>query len=216
MYGTKPYNDAPTIDQGWTDLGSGTSGTNASGIDSGSMQIRVFYKVMGAGESNPTITNTTNSVSGAMMYVWARTGNNYEWVTPVMATGSDTSAGTGVSCAMGSDPGFTAGDYCMGGMAANTDAATDYTAHAFSTSGVTWGSVTNNPSTDLATASGQDMSQTTCYAAVSSGTSAGNTTFTATANASVGEVAAAIVRIRESLSASAYTMPYIGNNQYFG
>lgn len=37
-YGTKPYSDAPTIDQGWVSIGSATDGTVASsGNDVGSM-----------------------------------------------------------------------------------------------------------------------------------------------------------------------------------
>jgi len=213
LYGTKPYNDAPTIDQSWNAGGSYTSGTNGSSIDGGSMQVRYFWKVLGASETNPVISNSTNSVSCALCYVFSPTSGYYFSTSPADAGGSDTSAGTAISIACGSNPGVTTGDMIVASAAFNTDASGDITAHALSQTGVTFGTVTNTPSTDAATSSGQDMGQTACYSLVSSGTGSANPTFTCTATGSVGEAAGVFIRIREEIVPES-PFPFVGGGFY--
>jgi hypothetical protein len=214
FYGTKPYSDSPTIDQGWVGLGSYTSGTNGSGIDSGSMQVRIFYKILSASETNPTITNTTNSVSCTMCYVWQPTAT-YSFTTPIATGGADTSAGTSLSITGAANLNLAAGDVLAFIAAFNTDASGNITSSALSASGSTFGTVSKTPTTDAATSSGQDMGATTCYAAVSTGPSSAAPVYTATAAGSVGEAAGMFVRIREELVTDA-PFPFVGGGYYGG
>jgi hypothetical protein len=214
FYGTKPYSDSPTIDQGWSNLGSYTSGTNGSGIDTGSMQVRIFWKILGASETNPTITNTTNSVSCTMCYVWQPT-SGYSFVTPTVTGGADTTAGTALSITGADNLSLAANDVLAFIAAFNTDASGNISSSAFSASGCTFGTVSKTPSTDAATSSGQDMGATTCYAAVSTGPSSAAPVYTATATGSVGEAAGMFVRIREEISSEA-PFPFMGGGYYGG
>jgi hypothetical protein len=65
--GTKPFNGVNTMPAGWVSLGFATNGTVAAGNDVGSMKAEIFYKIHTGTESNPTVTNTTNNVSGAVI-----------------------------------------------------------------------------------------------------------------------------------------------------
>jgi len=214
FYGTKPYNDAPTIDQSWNSGGSYTSGTNGSSIDGGSMQCRYFWKVLSGSETNPVISNSTNSVSAALCYVFQPTSGS-QFVTPTDVGGSDTAAGTSISITGGSNLSITTGDVIAASAAFDTDASGDITAHAFSATGSTFGTVSNTPTTDAATSSGQDMGQTACYAAVNSGPSSAAPVFTCTAAGSVPETAGVMIRVREELVPES-PMPYVGGAYYGG
>ena len=180
LYGTKPYGDAPTIDQGWTSLGYATDGTVAAGVDVGSMQTRVFYKIATSDtETNPTITNTTNNVSTAVIIVFQK-GASDAWVTPVGAGGGDATAGTDFSVTASSDVGHTTGDMVVAAASFRSDAATPTTARAVSITGCTLGTYTQSPTTDPETTSGGDMGMTCGYVPVNSGTSTAAPVMTAT------------------------------------
>ncbi len=183
LYGTKPYSDAPTINQGWTSLGYATDGTTAAGVDVGSMQTRVFYKIATSDtETDPTITNSTNNISTAVIIVFQKSAGE-SWFTPVGAGGGDASAGTGFSVTASSDVGHTTGDMVVAAAAFRSDAATPTTARAVSITGCTLGAYTQAPATDPETTSGGDMGMTCGYVPVNSGTSSAAPVMTATLGA---------------------------------
>src|SRR3989304_10550139 len=121
FYGTKPYSDAPTINQAWNTYGSATDGTVAAGVDVGSMQVRVFWKKHTGSETNPTITNGTNNVSGCVIIVFQNATGSWEIAG---AGGGDNTAGTGFSVTAGRNPGITSGDMLVSFVALRSDAAT--------------------------------------------------------------------------------------------
>lgn len=199
IYGTKPYSDAPTIDQGWTSLGSATDGTVAAGVDVGSMQTRIFYKKHTGSESNPTITNTTNNVSTAIIIVFYNATTN--WGTVVGAGGGDASAGTGFSVTASSDVGHIAGDLVVGGASFRSDAATPTSGNGITIAGCTLGTYVKSPATDPETTSGGDMGLTVGYIPVNSGTSTGAPVISCTLGGSH-TGSAYLCRLREAAAAS--------------
>ena len=173
VYGTKPYSDAPTINNGWTSLGSATDGTVAAGVDSGSMQTRIFYKEHTGTESNPTVTNTTNNSSTALIIVFQRTEAG--WAAMVGAGGGDNTAGTAFSVTMSSDVGHAAGDMVVGGAAFRSDAAVPTNGNGMTIAGTTLGAYVW-PAAHAST-SGGDMGMTIGHIPVNSGTSTGAPVF---------------------------------------
>lgn len=181
-YGTKPWNDAPTIDQGWTDLGETHNGTVAAGVDVGAMQSRIFYKIItgaGGSEVNPTITNSTNNVSGCYVIVFTK-GASDTWVTPVATGGGDISAGTGFSCPLDDNIDISAGDFVVVGCSFRSDAATPVTANVDITAPGCTFTDTKTPTTDPETTSGGDMGMSGEYAECTAGPSSGVATISAT------------------------------------
>lgn len=212
FYGTKPYSDAPTINNSWIDLGNATDGTVAAGIDVGSMQIRIFYKEHTGSETDPTITNSTNNVSGAVIIVFQKdTGN--AWATPVGAGGGDATAGTAFSVTASTDPGITTNDMLVGYAAIRSDAGTQ-SAITITATGISVGAFTESPTADLATASGGDMAMSGGYVLVSSGTSSAAPVYASTlAAAHTGS--AYIVRLRQT-AVSSFTITPTGNIVFSG
>ena len=203
LYGTKPYNDAPTIDQDWTSLGYAADGTVAAGIDVGSMQTRVFWKIATSDtETNPTVTNTTNNVSTAVIIVFQKNGGE-TWNTPLGAGGGDATAGTDFSVTASTDVGHTAGDMVVGAASFRSDGATPTTARNITIAGCTMGTYVQSPATDPETTSGGDMGMTCGYRPVDSGTSSAAPVMTATlGGAHTGS--AYLTRLRVAASAIEY------------
>ena len=207
-YGTKPYGDAPTINNGWTSLGSATDGTVAAGVDVGSMQTRIFYKQHTGTESNPTVTNATNNVSGAVIIVFQKTEAG--WAAIVGAGGGDNTAGTGFSVTASANPGITAGDMLVAYAAIRSDAGTQ-SAIGLTATGATIAAFTESPAADLATTSGGDMAMSGGYAACTAGTATAAPVYASTlAAAHTGS--AYITRLREVVVSFAFnnTLPLTG------
>ena len=193
-YGTKPYNDAPTMNNGWVEIGSATDGTVAAGVDVGSMRTSIFNKIHTGSETNPTITNTTNNVSGAVIIVFQKAAGN-SWATPVGSGGGDATAGTGFSVTAASNFGITANDMVVGYASIRSDAGTQ-SAIGITATGVTFGAFTESPTTDLATTAGGDMAMSGGYLLASSGTASAAAVYASTlAAAHTGS--AYMVRLRE-------------------
>mgnify|MGYP001579176244 FL=1 len=194
-YGTKPYSDAPTINNGWTSLGSATDGTVAAGVDVGSMQTRIFYKEHTGTESNPTITNATNNVSGAVIIVFQKTTGTWEIAG---AGGGDNTAGTAFSVTASANPGITVGDMLVAYAAIRSNAGTQ-SAIGITATSATIGAFTESPTADLATTSGGDMAMSGGYAACTAGTATAAPVYASTlAAAHTGS--AYIARLREIAS----------------
>lgn len=199
LYGTKPYDDAPTIDQGWTDPGSpATNGTTGAGVDVGSMQARFFWKRHTGTESDPTITNTTNNVSGAAIYLIKPT-SGVTLLDPVGSGGGDSSSGTSFSFTAGSAFNVAVGDLFLSLVVLPTNAVGPSSGPALSASGATinYGSWLHSESTT----SGGDMVYWTDYFTCTAGESNSAMSYSLTLNGSATGTGY-IVRLRESLPKS--------------
>ena len=208
-YGTKPYSDAPTINNGWTSFGSATDGTVAAGVDVGSMQTRIFYKEHTGTESNPTVTNTTNNVSGAVIIVFQK-GAGTSWAAMAGAGGGDNTAGTGFSVTASANPGITVGDMLVAYAAIRSDAGTQ-SAIGITATSATIAAFTESPAADLATTSGGDMAMSGGYATCTAGTATAAPVYASTlAAAHTGSMF--LVRLREVAASFVFnnTLPLMG------
>lgn len=178
---TKPYNGVNSMSSGWVSIGSATDGTVASGIDVGSVKTELFYKEHTGTESNPTVTNASNSVSGAVIIVFQKASDK-NWDVPVGSGGGDATAGTGFSVSTGSIA-MTSGDMLVAYAGIRSDAGTQSSISMTAVT-VTIGAFTESPTTDLATTSGDDMAMSGGYAAVTAGTATESVTYTSTLAAS--------------------------------
>lgn len=183
-YGTKPFGDSPTINQSWTSIGSATDGTTGAGVDTGSMQSRLFAKIATSdSEADPTITNTTNNVSGCVILTF-RCPPGYRWEgLPVGAGGGDASAGTGFSCTAASNFGIQARDMLIGFGSIRSDAGTQ-SGITITATGLTVGTFAEAPSTDLSTIAGGDMAMSGGYVPVTAGNSSAAPVYASTLAAS--------------------------------
>ena len=172
FYGAKPYNDVPVMDNGWIDLGFATDGVIPPGSNTGSMQVRAFYKIHTGTEFNPNIITATNNVSGAVIIVFQKSpGKN--WEVPVGTGGGDAIAGTGFNIVGAATPGFTAGDVLVAYAAIRSNAGTQ-SVISLTATGLVFSSFTESPAADLTTNLGGDMAMSGGYASVQSGLSIGH------------------------------------------
>jgi hypothetical protein len=184
---------------GWTLLGSITAagGYGATlGADTGDTNLYVYTKnvVLGTESGSLTVTVGDNNVCWATII---RVDSNLAdgiWYY-AMASGSDTSAGN-VSITMGSDPGVIANDLVIGAMCIPTDVSTptQFSAEAFTQTGVTFGTVTEIEEPDSTT--GNDIGGFLCYAPVTAGPSSAAPVMTATAGGTTTNVRGPGVFIR--------------------
>jgi hypothetical protein len=208
FYGTKPYNDAPSINNSWAELGSATDGTTGAGIDVGSMRASIFWKIHTGTETNPTVTNTTNNVSGGVIIVFSK-ASTASWATIAHGGAGDATAGTDFSATTAGTISFAANDLVAAFAALRSDAATQ-SSIALTASGITFGAFTESPASDLVSASGGDIAASGGYAAVSSGSGTVALTYSSTLAAGhTGSFYAA--RLRE-LPAQDLTVPLLSNS----
>jgi hypothetical protein len=176
-----------TTPTGWTLRASltgsndGNTGgyTTTLGADTGNCNIYVYTKdsVSGSESGTLTVTTGTNNVAWArIVRLQKSVPGTVSWAA---ATGKDTSAGS-VSIATGALD-LAAGDYLIGGMVIPTDVTTpsQFSAHALSQSGTTFGTVSEIGEADSTTSN--DIGGYLIQAPVSSGSGTGAVTMSATA-----------------------------------
>lgn len=180
FYGTKPFNDVPTINNSWIDAGAATDGTVAAGIDVGSMQARIFYKIHTGTEANPTVTNATNNVSSGVILSFSKDAlKNWDLV---FGGGGDNTAGTAFSATTSTNINIAANDWIASFITTRSDAGTigDFTPTA---SGITFGAFNSQPGIGFVTTGGGDMSARSGYNAAIIGTATTPITIAATLGA---------------------------------
>lgn len=193
-----------TTPAGWTLVGSltGAGGYGATlGADTGNTNIFAYSKVATGSETGTeTVTLSQNDAAWAQITAYANATGNW---SVAAATGSDTSAGN-VSIAFGTDPGVAAGDFIHAGFVIPTDVTTpsQFSAEAFSQTGVVFGAVTEISEADSGT--GNDMGGFIVSAPVSSGASSSVPTMTATAGGTTTNVRGPgiFIRLREVAGAA--------------
>lgn len=179
FYGTKPFNDVPTIDQGWNNAGAATDGTVAAGTDVGSMQARIFWKIHTGTETNPTVVNATNNVSSVVIVSFSKDPlKNWDLV---FGGGGDNTAGTGFS-AVTAALGLATNDWVASFITTRSDAGTIGTFTTTAT-GMTFGTFVSQPTAGFVTQSGGDMSARSGYNTITAGTATTAVTVAATLGA---------------------------------
>ena len=165
--GCKPFDATIVTPSGWTklDAGSGTNGTTASGVDTGSVQWATFYREWQSGDTTTTVTITGGNVGLCTTQSFKNAGAN-PWAIPVAAKGSDTSSDTTFSLAMDADPSITANDMLMHYAVVAGDGLTIFTPTLTATS-ATIGTVTDNGGGF--TALGDDLGGSCSYALCTAG-----------------------------------------------
>jgi hypothetical protein len=193
FYGTKPFNDVPTIDQGWTDGGAATDGTVGAGVDVGSMQARIFWKVHTGTETNPTVTNASNNVSSVVIVSFSKDPAK-SWDL-VLSGGGDNTAGTAFSATTAANIDLAVNDWVASFMAIRSDAGTPGTFTTTAT-GITFGTFVSQPTAAFATQSGGDMAARSGYNTVTAGT--GTTTITVASTLAAAHTGSMyLIRMRE-------------------
>jgi hypothetical protein len=182
--------------ESWTPITSltGAGGYGATlGGDTGNTNVFAYYKIAEGNETGSLrVRLTTNNISWAQMY--RLTNATQDW-SVAGTTGSDTTAGN-VSITMGADPGVTAGDFILGAMVIPTDVTTpgQFSAQAFTQTGVTFGAVTEVSEPDAAT--GNDIGGFVVHSTVASGTGSAAPVMSATAGGTTTNVRGPGVFIR--------------------
>ena len=180
FYGTKPFNDVPTINNSWNNAGAATNGTVAAGNDVGSMQARIFWKIHTGTETNPTVTNATNNVSSAVIVSFSKDPLK-AWDLAFGGGGDDT-VGTGFSATTPAIN-LAVNDWVASFVAIRSDAGSPgvFTTTA---SGITFGTFVSQPSVAFTTTSGGDMASRSGYNTITAGTATTAVTVAATLSAS--------------------------------
>lgn len=214
FFGSKPFNNTPSINQNWNDGGFATNGTTNAGTDTGSMQAKIFWKIHTGSESNPTITNSgTISVSSAVIVIFSKDPARF-WDLQ-FGGGGDASAGTGFSATTTNTISLAANDWVASFIATNSDAGTIGT-FTTTASGMTFGAFQSQPTANFATTSGGDMCARSGYNTVTAGTATTAITVASTLGGSfTGSMY--LVRMRESLTAPVATsFDPMGRMGFFG
>ena len=178
--------------------GAGGYGTTL-GADTGNTNLFVYERTVPTGGLSGTlaVTVATNNVCWAFMCRLTNT-SGYTWDSIVGATGEDTTGGN-VSISFSSNPAVTTDDFIIGAMCIPTDVSTpnQFSAPAFTQTGVTFGTVTEINEPDSGT--GNDIGGFSCRALVSSGTGSANPVMTATAGGTTTNVrgGGVFIRVRE-------------------
>lgn len=179
FYGTKPFNDVPSINNSWNDAGAATDGTVAAGNDVGSMQARIFWKIHTGTETNPTVTNATNNVSSAVIVSFSKDSLK-DWDL-AFGGGGDNTAGTAFSATTPALD-LAANDWLASFITTRSDAGTIGT-FTTTASGITFGAFVSQPAAGFTTTSGGDMSARSGYNTITAGTATTGVTVASTLGA---------------------------------
>jgi len=177
----KPYTATPTCGTtGWAAVGSAyANGSTANGNGVGSLTHVAFYKIAtSASETNPVVSWGTTSAPGAAVAVVYQKGASESWLTPVGAGGGDSTARTSQTCTISSHISVTAGDMVDFFLAWCDNYAS--TSPTITQTGVTYGTVSEQPATALSDSTSNDIAADGGYRLASSGTSSAAAVVTAT------------------------------------
>jgi hypothetical protein len=180
VLGNRPNASTFSTPSGWTapSGNTATGGAGSEGAGTGVVRATVFTRVATGTESGSFALSLSSgtSVVGGIFRVGRTTGKNW---SVALASGSDSSAGTSYSAAMGSDPGVTSGDLVFVASVTSEDTPT-FASEALSQTGVTYGTMTER--IDQAVTTGNDLHLVLSEHAITSGTSSAAATYTMTAS----------------------------------
>ena len=192
-----------TTPNGWTELtsivGAGGYGTTLA-AHTGNTNLFAYYKRASGSESGSlSVTVSTNNICWAQIIKFTNSTGGWSVAN---TTGSDSTGDASLSISFSTDPGVTAGDFVVGAICIPTDVTTpsQFSSQSFSQSGVVFATATEVSEADSST--GNDIGGMICYSSVSSGTSTGNPSMTATAATTYTNVRGPgiFIRIREDIA----------------
>jgi hypothetical protein len=207
-FACKPFSASPSINQGWTVIGTHADGAVANGNGVGSVRAGIAYKIHTGSESNPVVTWGATAAPGIAVIVTFQKGAGESWATPTTVFGNVNSS-TSINVTLGSDPGVTSGDMCLAGFYTRNNS--NITTPSFTQTGVTYGTRTEYPAAAIATTSSEDMAGDSVYRLASSGTSSAAPALTASqAAAETGVLSFTRLRVSTGTSASAENVASTG------
>jgi hypothetical protein len=194
----KPYNTAITTPSGWTKIGEGTNGTTASGIDTGSTIVAVYYKLDAA---TGAIGNITQSGASSMVgQITTYSTDAPGWDVSASTVGGDTSDGANYSATGAAGINVATGDRVYVGTSINSDAGT---LSAASVAGMSGATVTDHQGrSSQAVTTGDDMRLYVRDVLISAGSSSAAPLFTFT-NASSTSGTSFFLRLRDNAGRAA-------------
>lgn len=172
--------------------GQGTGGSGGPGVDSGDVYATIYVKVATGGEAgNLALSVPSGNVTTGYMARYTKTAASWAYAA---TNGSDNVLDVNWSVTGAADPGVASGDMVIACSAKNVDSAT-FSGHTMSQAGVTYAAM--NERADGGSSFGDDVGAVLADAAVSSGTSSGVPSYTATVAGGGAAGATVMLRIRE-------------------
>lgn len=181
--GGKAYNTTITPPSGWTSIGSSTNGTTASGVDTGSTKIEVFWKLASASEpSSYTFSlSASRTIFIGMIHVYRTTLN---WNTP---TGVGAEGSSWNNIVSDTSLSLLVNTYLPICFVSNTDNTSITTVPFLSASNRTLASYTAKPITNYSTSNGDAGGMVTGYSNVTAASSTIPTTLSLNSSGSASE-----------------------------
>lgn len=174
---------ASTATSGWAKIGEYHSGTTNSGNGTGSVAVAAFWKIAAsAAETNPTIDFSQTVTQVGHVALSYQKGASEIWDTPVGDGGGEEVQDAGKSITVASHISVTAGDMVDVFFGIRDDCTV--TSPTFTQTGVTFGTVSEQPGTAGSDTSGADGAYDGCYRLASSGTSSAAAVLTCTLDTS--------------------------------
>jgi len=197
-FGVKPYTTTVTPPSGWTLIPNtdGTNGTVGSGTDVGSIKQAAYYRYWQSGDPTTPSVGFSGASVGLGVIIRFRPTAGKTINVPVGDKGSDVSSGTDYAATMGADIGITVGDAVVSFTTIAGNNST-FGSPTLSATGVTFGTVTENPATEGSTSSGDDLEASGSTALPSAGPSSAAAVVGWTLSVAQTGMTA-LVRIRES------------------
>jgi hypothetical protein len=190
----KPYTATITTPSGWTKIGESTSGTTASGADSGSVKTAIYYKI-GAldGETTGNIGSSGANTMHAGIVTYQHTGAGWDILAAFGAMGTPDTA---YSATMTSAIPVAAGDQIVAFTGLSSDGGTRSSASFTGWSGATQSGATGLHSTGTST--GDDCGLYDRDVEITAGSSTGTPPVFSFTNTTTIQGVTGIVRLRES------------------
>lgn len=200
FYGGKPYNTVPSTPTDYTAQSGGANGSTAMGAGSGSVYAVAFTKVHDGSESNPTSTFAAQYSPGIRAMIALDSDVSGSGWSVESTNGSDSTAtGTTFSATGASTISLTTGDWIVVLLVHNDDSSSD-SAFAITVPGCTLGSVTQQLTGTLTTATGNDGRMYVLTAPIDSGTASGAPTVTATTGTNDSDGQAVFLAVKEPVN----------------
>ncbi|HSW43934.1 MAG TPA: hypothetical protein VLM76_15665, partial [Patescibacteria group bacterium] len=156
----RPFDVSATVDQGWTEIVDGSEGSTADGAGVGSSRLFVAWKVLGAAETNPTLTRSGPvSIAGAVIVTLSKPADRVWSIAALSAIAEALiGPGTGVTLWVHTSSAIAADDQVWALSAVADHQATFTRQPTAIHSGPTWsGDAVENPADHLATTAGNRM-----------------------------------------------------------
>jgi hypothetical protein len=181
----KPDTATVATPANWTFVTSAAGGTGTQGADAGASRVHLYKQVVPGGglSGSQAFTVTSGSSLIGCMRAFRTTGVNIAWDEAFTSysriTANTTFGGTGLAAI-----GIEANDAVVAVVGSPSDADTTVTISALTTTGVTYGSLTQSPAGTAINAQGNDSSASAAYVLATAGSASAAPVVTATSNAS--------------------------------